>query len=1081
MAQPCILCTAPFALRPMIRPTTLLAISAMIVSSPAAQARRPPACLPVALRVEYLDRPLGLDVQRPRLSWRLQDSRRGARQTAYQIRVAETPGGLARGQALWDSGRVASDQTAHVHYAGPPLRSGQRCWWAVRVWDLRGRPSPWSEASWWEMGLLDPSEWKAQWIGMPEAQAPGMQAADAAWIWHAEPETTNATRFFRGMLDVPAGGAITSGRLLAAVDNDLEAFVNGERVGVTSGWQSFAEFDIGHLLRPGRNIIGLRARNVAGPAGVAAIATVQWEGGSVRLVTGASGWKTSAEGPAGWNTREFDDARWGAARVVKRMGEQPWGTPALADRGGPAPYLRREFRLSKPIRSARIYATALGSYRVHVNGRRVGNDILTPEWTDYRKRAIYQTYDVTDLLRQGENTVGAILGDGWYASGLGWALQRFCFGPPPTRFLAQLHVTYADGTDERIVTDGTWQAAQGPILRSEIYAGETYDARRELSGWDLPGTASGAWHPARVIPTPPIALSGQRSPTIQVALRLRPKAITRPAEGVHVFDMGQNMVGWVRLRVKGPAGSTVRLRFAEMLQPDGHIYTANLRRAEATDTYTLKGGGEEEVFEPHFTYHGFRYVEVTGFPGTPTVDTLEGQVFHSAMPLTGRLVTSSPLVDRLAENILWGLRGNHHSVPTDCPQRDERLGWMGDATAIAETASFFLETAAFYGKWMRDVVEAQSPEGGFSDVSPRVIDLADGAPAWGDAGILVPHAVFRQYGDVEIVRENWPAMEKWMTYIHSANPNLLWMKRRNNDFGDWVPADSVTPKDVIATAIWAMDARAMAEMARALGLAAEAARYEKLHAGIREAFQKAYVKADGTVGNGSQTCYALAFAADLIPSHLRAAAASRLVADIESRGSHLSTGFLGTFVLLPALSENGRDDVACTLLLNETYPSWGYTIKHGATTIWERWDGWRHDKGFQDPGMNSFNHYAFGSVGAWMFRYLAGIQAAAPGFRRIVIRPRIDPRLTHVRAEYDSLHGSIVSEWTRQPGGPLRLAVTVPPNTRAQVHIPSRDPSQVREGGRPIALGRGIELVRVENGAAVYEVGAGAYAFEAGL
>jgi len=893
-----------------------LPFAAMFLSSFPVDAK--PVCAPVNLRCEYLVNPLGLDVAKPRLSWQMEDARRGAKQTAYRILVASRPQLLQEGKAdVWDSGKIASDQSVHVVYGGLPLESRRRVWWQVRVWDKDGKPSPYSATAFWEMGLLKPADWRAKWIGQAE----------------------NVTE----------------------------------------------------------------------------------------------------------------------ARAAKT--------------GGPALLLRKAFTLPRAVRSARVYVTALGSYRLHVNGKRVGKDVLTPDWTDYRKRVPYQVYDVTDLLKQGDNAVGAILGDGWYASALGWTLQRFNFGPPPTRFLMQMRVQYADGAEETIVSDESWRVDQGPILRSEIYAGETYDARREQPGWDRPGFNDSTWKAADVLETAPLALSAQRSPTIQITETLKPKVVTTPAPGVYVFDMGQNMVGWVRLKVKGEAGTQVRLRFAEILKPDGNIYVENLRRAEATDTYILRGSGEE-IFEPHFTYHGFRYVEVTGYPGTPGQDAITGQVLHTAAPLSGKFACSDEMVNQLWRNILWGQRGNLHSVPTDCPQRDERLGWMGDAQVFWRTACYNMDLAAFTDKWMRDVVEAQSPAGGFANVSPRVILPLEGAPAWGDAGVIVPWTAYRQYGDTRLIEENWTAMEKWMNYIHSANPDLIWSKRRSADFGDWVPANSETPKDVIATAYWAYDAHLMAQMARAIGKTADARRYEDLFQGIRAAFLKKFVKEDGTVGNGSQTCYVLALHFGLVTGNLAERAMQHLVADIEKRGGHLSTGFLGTAYLMPALTENGRHDVACRLLRNKTYPSWGYMIEKGATTIWERWNG---DTG--DPGMNSFNHFAFGAVGEWLYRHLAGIDTDpnAPGYRRIILRPHPGPGLTDARAEYDSVYGRIVSAWSQKPDGTFTLNATIPANTTAAVYLPTTDANRVTESDKPITSGSGIRLLRMQDGHAIYEVAAGRY------
>ena len=443
------------------------------------------------------------------------------------------------------------------------------------------------------------------------------------------------------------------------------------------------------------------------------------------------------------------------------------------------------------------------------------------------------------------------------------------------------------------------------------------------------------------------------------------------------------MVGWVRLKVEGEAGTEVTLRHAEALNPDGTVYTTNLRSARQADTYILKGEGEE-VYEPRFTFHGFRYVEVTGYPGEPPLGAITGRVVHSATPPAGSFECSSPMVNKLQENIVWGQRGNFLSVPTDCPQRDERLGWTGDAQVFVRTAAFNMDVAAFFEKWMVDVQDAQSPEGAFPDVAPLLrgsglIDLRWGAPAWGDAGVIVPWTIYRTYDDTRIVERHYSAMARWMEYLYEANPDLIRKNRMGNNYGDWLsPKGDLTPKDLLATAYWAYDAKLMAEMAGATGRSDDAREYRDLNENIRAAFEETYVSPDGRIKGDTQTGYLLALHMDLLPEELRSAAAEHLVRTIEREDWHLTTGFAGVGYLCPVLTEAGYTDVAYRLLENETYPSWGYTVKNGATTIWERWDGWTEENGFQSPNMNSFNHYSLGSVGEWLYRYVAGIDLGEP-------------------------------------------------------------------------------------------------------
>ena len=750
----------------------------------------------------------------------------------------------------------------------------------------------------------------------------------------------------------------------------------------------------------------------------------------------------------------------------------------------PSPYLRKEFRLEGPVRRARLYATARGVYEPYVNGERVGEDVLAPGWTDYRKRVQYQTYDVTGLLAEGQNALGAVLGDGWYAGFFGFdPKHRGAHYGSRAYLLAQLEVEYEDGTTQTVVSDGSWKSSNGPILYSDLLVGESYDARQEMVGWNEPGFDDSGWYPVGVEEVGETLLLAQPDEGVRVTEEVAAKAVTEPERGVYVFDMGQNIVGWVRLKVRGEAGTEVTLRHAEALNPDGTIYTTNLRFARATDRYVLKGGGEE-VYEPRFTFHGFRYVEVTGYPGEPPLEAITGRVVHSATPPAGSFECSSPMVNKLQSNIVWGQRDNFLSIPTDCPQRDERLGWLGDAQVFVRTASFNMDVAAFFEKWMVDVEDAQSSEGAFPDVAPLFGDrseafLSRGAPAWGDAGVIVPWTIYKTYDDTRIVERHYEAMGRWMEYLRDANPDLLRRNKMGNNYGDWLsPKGADTPKDLLATAYWAYDARLMAEMARVVGRPEDAKRYEDLFEGIKGAFNEAYVAPDGRIKGDTQTCYVVALHMDLLPEGLRPAAAEHLVAAIEREDWHLSTGFVGVGYLCPVLTEAGHRDVAYRLLNNETYPSWGYTIRNGATTIWERWDGWTEENGFQSPNMNSFNHYSLGSVGEWLYRYVAGLDMdpQTAGYGRIVIRPRPGGGLTHARAEYDSVRGRIVSAWSVE-GDRFELRVEIPPNTTATVYVPAEGGTEISEGGKPVEQAEGVEGLRTEDGAGVLAVGSGRYEF----
>jgi alpha-L-rhamnosidase len=786
------------------------------------------------------------------------------------------------------------------------------------------------------------------------------------------------------------------------------------------------------------------------PAGECVWRVRAWDGDGV-----ASEWsevKRFRTGLAGWN------ARWIARDRVDDPGMPVPGTDKDLDESDPmmrrlpaCPYLRRSFELGGSVRRATLYATARGVLELHLNGRRVGDAVLAPGWTDYRERIEYAAHDVTAHLRDGENVLGAILGDGWYAGFVGFDARRpgNLYGREPA-LLCELHVEREDGSREIVASDGEWRATNGPLVYSDLLMGERYDARRELGAWAAPGYDDARWRPVAERERDGARLVPERAQPMRVTEELQPDSVVRRAPGVHVVDLGQNMVGWVRLAVRGERGTRVQLRFAEMLEPDGSLYLENLRGARQLDTYVLKGDGRE-VFEPRFTFHGFRYVEVTGLAELDA-DAVTGCVVHSDTPRSGWFECSEDLVNQLWRNINWGQRGNFISIPTDCPQRDERLGWLADAQVFMPTAALNMDVAAFVTKWGDDLLDAQSPAGAYPDVAPRAALDRDGAPAWADAGVIVPWLMWHHYGDRRFVERHWDAMERYMAYLVRHNPDLLWTSRRGNDYGDWLSVGAHTPRDVLATAYWAYDAKLMGQMAHVLGRHQRAEHYERLHAGIVEAFNRAYVGDDAYIEGDTQTAYLLALHIGLVPEELRVRAAERLVADIEAHDGHLTTGFIGVGLLCPVLSEMGYVDLAHRLLLNETFPSWGYSIRHGATTIWERWDGWTEEAGFQTPMMNSFNHYSLGSVGQWLYEHVAGIRAAAPGFERVVIAPE-PGELEWARASYRSVRGTIRSAW-RWEGDEFRLDVELPANVTATVMLPRGEAIEVGSGAHTFSVSR---------------------------
>uniref|UniRef100_A0AAU2A2L3 alpha-L-rhamnosidase n=1 Tax=Streptomyces sp. NBC_00093 TaxID=2975649 RepID=A0AAU2A2L3_9ACTN len=1014
--------------------------------------------------VEYVRHPLGLDAQHPRLSWPLTSERTGVRQSAYQIRVATSPRLLSHPD-VWDSGKVTSAESALVPYAGPALTPRTRYHWSVRVWDTDGQVSGWSTPSWWETGLMDTGRWTADWISAPADLTDAPSFEGGSWIWFPEGDPTNsvpaATRWFRGRAQLPDG--ITSATLAITADNVYAVSVNGVEVAHTDldtdheDWRRPAVIDVLDQVRTGDNVIAVSATNATvGPAGLIAVLVVRTAAGEQKVFTDGSWKATNQEPPADWREFGFDDGGWPTARVAAAWGGGPWG------RVVPVSYavtqLRHEFRLPRrKVARARLYATALGLYEAHLNGSRVGTDQLAPGWTDYRTRVQYQTYDVTKLLRPGANAIGAYLAPGWYAGNVGM------FGPGQygrhPSLLTQLEVEYKDGTTERITSGTDWRATAGPIVAADLLNGETYDARKETPGWTSPGFDDGSWLGVRDAgDVGPGLIVAQVDGPVRVEQELTPTDVTQPKPGVYVFDLGQNMVGSVRLRVSGGAGTTVRLRHAEVLNPDGTLYTANLRSAAATDTYTLKGQGKEESYEPRFTFHGFRYVEVTGFPGTPTAKAVTGRVMHTSAPLTLDFETDVPMLNQLHHNITWGQRGNFLSVPTDTPARDERLGWTGDINVFAPTAAYTMESARFLSKWLVDLRDSRTAEGAFTDVAPVVGTLGDGTAGWGDAGVTVPWALYQAYGDRQILTDAWPSIKTWLTYLERNSDGLL---RPAQGYGDWLNVDDETPKDVIATAYFAHSADLAARTARELG--EDATPYSDLFTRIRTAFQNAYVTSDARIKGDTQTAYVLALSMDLLPEPLRTTAADRLVALLKAKDWHLSTGFLGTPRLLPVLTDTGHTDIAYRLLEQRSFPSWGYQIDRGATTMWERWDSIRPDGSFQTPDMNSFNHYAYGSVGEWMYTNIAGIAPGRPGYREIIIRPRPGGTLTTARATFTSPYGPVSTHWHQHPDH-FTLTCKVPPNTTAEVWIPTSTHTQGT-------------FLRQEEGCTIYGVGSGTHRF----
>lgn len=849
------------------------------------------------LECEYHSNPIGIDIAKPRLSWQILSDENNLKQTAYEIRVADMPENLVkRSSLIWTSGIVKSNQSVNLVYDGPQLNSMQRAYWQVRIWDNKNKVTDWSAPAYWEMGILEPDSWKADWISMK-----------------SEPQT--------------------------------------------------------------------------------------------------------------------DAAR-------------------------PCQYFRKEVLLPKKVKSARLYVTSLGLYQVFINGQKVSKDLFTPGWTSYNKRLQYQTYDVSNMLDQN-NAIGALLGDGWYRGVIGFNDQQNYYGDK-LAVLLQLQVNYTDGTSEIVTSDNDWKAKTGPILSSDIYNGETYDARLEMPGWDEPGFDDSHWDGVTVIDHSKKILVAPEGDPVKAIQEIKPIKLIRTPKGETVYDLGQNMVGWARLKVKGNSGDKVTLRFAEVLDKEGNFYTENLRRAKATDTYTLKGG-DEETYEPHFTFHGFRYVMVEGFPGTPALDNITGIVIHSDMQRTGTFTCSDPLINQLQHNIQWGQKGNFLDVPTDCPQRDERLGWTGDAQVFSMTAAFNFDVAAFYTKWLKDVAADQLPNGIVPHVVPDVLHGRGGSAAWADASVIVPWTMYLSYGDKRILKEQYQSMKAWVDYMKSrAGKDNLW--EGDKHFGDWLAfattrsdyPGATTDKDLIATAYYFHSTTLLSKIAGILDKQEDADNYASLADSIKKAFNAEYVTPNGRVMSNTQTAYVLALSFGLLPKDKIAQAAKFLAANVE-KFKHLTTGFVGTPLLCQTLCDQGYPELAFMLLTRKEYPSWLYPVTKGATTIWERWDGLKPDGTFQNPGMNSFNHYAYGAIGEWMYSYIAGIKIDPdePGYKHIILSPHLGDSLTFARAEYKSVYGLIESSW-KLDGDDLIYEIEIPSNTTATVVLPKARIEQILVNTSPL-------------------------------
>jgi alpha-L-rhamnosidase len=1087
----------------------------------AAQAATDNDAGPKALRVDNLTTPLGIDDPAPRFSWQLQDATPGAKQSAYEILVASTQEVLQEGKAdISDSGKIKGGESLNVSYAGPALKPMTRYFWRVKLWDAADKPYAESPTSWWETGLGAADAWKASWIGYETPEEYAVRHAEAAWVTSSDAKVLAAEKSTEQRVayrqTVTLAKAVRRAAIYAAGQDTVSVWVNGAQLLEANPlppykqmpWKKFVRADATGKLKTGANTIAIEVVHyVTNPNGMATadappmIATleVEYADGTMAAFGSGTDWKTAIHAPQGWQEKKFNDAAWKAAVVwTPEAGSRnaALGHPWIPDS---VKALRHPFEVSSPVKSARLYATALGDYEVFVNGKRVGDDVLAPGWTDYRQHVKYQAFDVTTQVAAGKNAMGALLAPGWYETPLEWFQQGNNYGDTPPALRLQLHIVHSDGSDEWVSTDASWQASTSYIQHSELYDGESQDARLKQPGWDTAAFAGREWKSAMAIDPKPIAIEAQDFPSIRIERTMEPKSMNEPKPGVYVYDFGQNFSGVERVRLQGPAGTDVRLRFAEILNDDGTVYTENLRTAKVTDHFILAGNGVEE-FMPQFTFHGFRYVELTGLKGAPAKDAVSAVVFHTDAPITTKLETGSAMVNQLWSNILWGQRSNFVGVPTDCPQRDERLGWMADAQVFWRAATYNMDLTTFSRKFAGDMRGTQTGTPYFGIYAPGTGEQSSRSGAgWSDAGVVIPWTSWLQTGDASVVQQNWAAMEKYLDAIEAANPDGLWKNEAGIPFGDWLSPEGKTDYGLIATAYWAYDTTLMRQMAHAAHSTKDEEKYAALFEKIRAAFQKQYVHDDGFVagadntpspfgainnpnakshGGDTQAGYVLALHMNLLPADLRAAAAQKLADKIEANHGLLATGFLGTPYLLEELTKAGHAKLAYKLLLNTEYPSWGYLVGHGATTMWERWNG---DQMKADPSMNSYNHYAYGAVADWIYRYAAGVDATPldPGFHTVVLHPTFDARLGHIALDYDSSYGPIHSDWT-VTGTTAEWHVTLPANTRGWLDLTADEAAKYKLDGAPLIANKLAAPGRLGQQSG-YDLAPGSYTFTISL
>ncbi|WP_214414628.1 family 78 glycoside hydrolase catalytic domain [Sphaerisporangium fuscum] len=1060
-----------------MRAFLMAALVLVVAAVPAEAAARVTDLRVTDLETEHASAPMAVAEARPRLGWLLRAGGRGQRQTAYRITVDDQDG-----DRVWDSGEVRDARSYDVRYAGPALRPARRYTWRVKVADARGVWSGWSEQASFETAPAA-GGWTGTWIGAPAGDAPRPDLTGADWIWYPEGDPASdapaATRYFRGSFDLSAVPGVA--RLIMTADDGFTAWVNGVEVGSREAspeqenWRRPIVVDVAGKLRQGRNTIAVQAANGRpGPAGL--MGRLELPGR--RIDTGGA-WRTAdAEPRDDWKSTTYDDSAWPAAKVLAPWGGGPWGKVTPERPALPEPLLRRDFRLlGKAVSRARLYAAGAGYVELSLNGRRVGDEVLEPGFTRYDKRVQYVTRDVTRLLRHGGNVIGARLGRGFYGMTQQnvWNWNDTPWTAEP-RMLAQLVVTYRDGSTQTVASDGTWRYSEGPVRFDSLYGGETYDARQEQRGWDAPGFDASSWKPAGTLRAPAGAIVPEEQEPIRVAATLRPESVTQPTPGTYVFKLPRNIAGWARIRVHGPEGAKVGLKYGERLNEDGTVQavSGHVSGRFQTDEYILAGRPGTETWEARYTYKGFQYVQVTGWPGdAPTVDDLDGREVHSDLTPVGEFHSSNPLFDQVRAMTLQTVRNNWHGIPTDTPMY-EKNGWTGDAQLMAEMQMSEFDLRRLFTKWMTDHRDSQGVDGLVPAIVPdNGWGLGAGwhAPPWHASFTVIPWLMYERYGDRDLLAENYPAMRTYLDNWLKRSDTGLYSSTLNDYLAPGYGGNSPEDMRLAGTAYTFMNAQILAKVADTLGQGADATRYRAAAAKMKDAFNTEFLRGDAYVTRSDpdyrQTSALIALALGLAPQESEKAITDRLVRDVQERGDHLNTGALGTKYLLTELTARGHGDLAYRVANQRTYPSWGYWAANGATTLWERWD----------TGARSRDHvFLGGAIGEWFYEDLAGIRPAAPGYDRVLIAPRPLGDLTFVDAATRTPHGPVKVRWKRS-GGVFHLEVDVPVGAVAEVRVPAASAAEVTESGRAAGTAPQTRLLGAADGLVRIEVGSGSYAF----